>query len=423
MTAQAGAAPVATPGASPHPGMGFRQFVAIIAAMMATNALAIDSMLPALPAIGDALGITTDNQRQWIITAYLLGFGTAQIVYGPLADRFGRKPVLLVGLAIYVLGSLLASMTGHFDTMLLARIVQGVGAASTRVLAVSIVRDCYSGRKMAQVMSLAFIVFLAVPVIAPSIGQLIVLFAPWRWIFLCLALFGIAVALWATLKLPETLHPDDRNPISPSRILQAFKFVLTNRMAVGYMLAMTMLLGGLFGFINSAQQVFVDTFQAPRLFTTIFALVAVAMAAASLLNAKLVGRFGTRRISHTMLLGYIFFAIAHAALALWGYEQLWSFALLQAAMMFCFGLTGPNFGSMAMEPLGHIAGTASSVQGFVTTVGGALTGFMIGQQFNGSTVPMNLGFAGCGILALVMVLFAENGRLFRPHNIPKSPGS
>jgi DHA1 family bicyclomycin/chloramphenicol resistance-like MFS transporter len=413
MAAQAGAIPSA---ASPHPGMGFRQFVAIVGAMMATNALAIDSMLPALPAIGQALGIASENQRQWIITAYLLGFGVAQIIYGPLADRFGRKPVLLVGLGIYVLGSLLATLTGHFDTMLLARIVQGVGAASTRVLAVSIVRDCYSGRKMAQVMSLSFIVFLAVPVIAPSVGQLIVLFGPWRWIFLFLALFGMTIALWAAMKLPETLHPQDRTLISPGRIIHAFRVVLTNRLAVGYMLAMTMLLGSLFGFINSAQQVFVDTFNAPGLFTTIFALVAVAMALASLLNARLVGRFGTRRISHTMLFGYIAFAVAHAALALSGHEELWSFAVLQAGMMFCFGLTGPNFGSMAMEPLGHIAGTASSVQGFVTTVGGALIGFMIGQQFNGTTVPLMLGFAICGILALAMVLVAEGGRLFRPHH-------
>lgn len=401
---------------SPHPGMGFRQFVAIIAAMMATNALAIDSMLPALPAIGEALGIASDNQRQWIITAYLLGFGAAQIIYGPLADRFGRRPVLLTGLAIYVVGSLLASLTGHFETMLLARIVQGIGAASTRVLVVSIVRDCYSGRKMAQVMSLSFIVFLAVPIIAPSIGQLIVLFAPWRWIFLFLALFGAILALWASLRLPETLHPQDRLPISPRQILRAFSLALSNRVAVGYMLAMTSLLGSLFGFINSSQQVFVDTFQAPGLFTTIFALIAVAMAVASLLNAKLVGRFGTRRISHTALLGYIAFAVAHAALALAGHEELWSFAVLQAGMMFCFGLTGPNFGSMAMEPLGHIAGTASSVQGFVTTVGGALIGFAIGQQFDGTTVPLMLGFAVCGVLSLAMVLMAESGRLFRPHH-------
>jgi DHA1 family bicyclomycin/chloramphenicol resistance-like MFS transporter len=180
------------------------------------------------------------------------------------------------------------------------------------------------------------------------------------------------------------------------------------------MLAMTLLLGSLFGFINSAQQIFVDTFQAPALFTTIFALIAVAIAVAALVNARLVGRFGTRRISHTMLLGYIAFAVVHAAVALSGHENIWTFSVLQSGMMFCFGLTGPNFGSMAMEPLGHIAGTASSIQGFVTTVGGALIGFYIGQSFNGTTGPLMVGFAACGILALVMVLVAEGGRLFTP---------
>jgi DHA1 family bicyclomycin/chloramphenicol resistance-like MFS transporter len=401
---------------APHPGMGFREFVTIIAAMMMTNALAIDSMLPALPEIGHALGVVSDNQRQWIITAYLLGFGVAQIFYGPLADRFGRKPVLLAGFGIYTAASLVAMFSGSFETMLAARVVQGIGAASTRVLAVSIVRDCYAGRKMAQVMSLAFIVFLAVPVVAPTVGQLIMLVAPWRFIFLFLAAFGAVVSLWALSRLPETLHPEDRLPIAPGRILAAFRFVLSNRLAVGYMLAMTLMLGSLFGFINSAQQVFADTFRAPELFTTIFAAVAIAMALASMLNAKMVGRFGTRRISHTALLGYIAFAVVHAAVALSGHENLWSFALLQAGMMFCFGLTGPNFGSMAMEPLGHIAGTASAVQGFVTTVGGALIGFFIGQQFNGTTGPLMLGFAACGLLALVVVLFAEGGRLFRPRH-------
>ncbi|MDB5370981.1 MAG: drug resistance transporter, Bcr/CflA subfamily [Roseomonas sp.] len=400
--------------ADAHPGMGFKQFVAIIAAMMATNALAIDSMLPALPEIGHALGIASDNQRQWIITAYLLGFGSAQIVYGPLADRFGRKPVLLVGLGIYTVASLFAALASSFETMIFARVIQGIGAASTRVLAVSIVRDCYSGRKMAQVMSLAFIVFLAVPVIAPSVGQAIVLVAPWPWIFCVLAVFGASVSLWVTFRLPETLHPDDRSTIAPARILAAFRLALTNRVALGYMLAMTLLLGSLFGFINSAQQIFVDTFQAPALFTTIFALIAVAIAVAALVNARLVGRFGTRRISHTMLLGYIAFAVVHAAVALSGHENIWTFSVLQSGMMFCFGLTGPNFGSMAMEPLGHIAGTASSIQGFVTTVGGALIGFYIGQSFNGTTGPLMVGFAACGILALVMVLVAEGGRLFTP---------
>lgn len=394
------------------PGMGFRQFVALIAALMAVNALAVDSMLPALPAIGHSLGVTDENQRQWIVTAYLLGFGGAQIVYGPLADRFGRKPILIAGLAAYVLFSGIAALSTAFAMMIAARVLMGIGAATTRVLAVSVVRDCYSGRDMARIMSLAFIVFLAVPILAPSIGQIIMVFGPWRWVFGGLGVFGAAVMAWTALRLPETLDPADRLPFAPGRVLAAFRLTLTNRMAVGYMVAMALVLGSLFGFINSAQQIFADTLGAPGLFTSIFALVAGCMALSSFLNARAVGRLGPRRLSHIALCGFILVAVLHVIVALAGRETLVSFAILQAGEMFCFGLVVSNFGSIAMEPLGHIAGTASSVQGFVTTFGGALLGLLVGQHFDGTTVPLAVGFLVYGILALIVVLVAERGRLF-----------
>lgn len=398
----------------PRHGMSFHAFVAMMAALMATNALAIDAMLPALPDIGEAIGIHEPNHRQWIITAYLLGFGVSQIVYGTLSDRFGRRPVLLFGLTVYVAASIAAAFSTSFEAMMWARVLQGVGAAATRVLAVSIVRDCYSGRDMARVMSLAMIVFLAVPILAPSIGQAILWVAPWRWIFGCLTAFGAGVMLWAVLRLPETLHEEDRKPIALGSVVEAFRVTLTTRVAVCYMLAMAFIIGGLFGFINSAQQVFVDVFAAPQLFTVIFALIAGFMAAASLLNSRIVGRLGMRRVSHTALLGYIALTCAHALVALAGYETLWGFAAFQSGAMFCFGLMGPNFGALAMDPLGHVAGTASSVQGFVTTAGGALMGFYIGQHFDGTVVPLTLGFAVCGLVALAIVLVAEKGRLFQP---------
>jgi DHA1 family bicyclomycin/chloramphenicol resistance-like MFS transporter len=403
----------ADPADTNRPGMGFKQFVAFVAAVMATNALAIDTMLPALPVIGHALGITADNDRQWIVTAYLLGFGAAQIVYGTLADRYGRRPVLLVALGLYALFSAVAGFAGSFEVMVAARVLQGVGAAGTRVLAVSIIRDRYAGRQMARVMSLAFIVFLAVPIAAPSLGQLIMRVAPWYAIFFALAIFGAAVMVWAAIRLPETLHADDRLPISATRIWGAFSIALSQRKAVGYMLAMTVMLGGLFGYINSVQQVFSEVFHAAPLFPLVFGLTAVFIAAASLLNASIVGRLGTHRVSHIALLGYVLVAAAHAALAWYGEETLWVFAVCQSLMMFCFGLVVSNFGAMAMEPLGHIAGTASSVQGFVTTVGGALLGFVIGQQFDGSAIPMTLGFVCFGAAALVIVYVTEKGRLFR----------
>ena len=393
--------------------MGFKQFVGLIAALMAINALAIDSMLPALPQIASSVGISSGNGQQWIVTAYLLGFGVAQIVYGPLADRFGRKRPLLVGLVIYVVFSIIAASATSFEMLLFARVLQGVGSAATRVLAVSIVRDSYAGSQMARVMSLAFIVFLAVPILAPSIGQLIMLVVPWRGIFGALALFGAIVITWTVIKLPETLHPGDRLPIEVGRITKAFRVTVTTRSAIGYMLAMTCMLGGLFGFINSAQQIFADVFHQPKLFTVIFAGIAGFMALASLVNARVVGRLGTRPVSHSALVFYISAALLHVLVASLGFETIWSFAVFQAAMLFGFGLVVSNFGALAMEPLGHIAGTASSVQGFVSTAGGALLGFYVGQHFNGTTVPLALGFFCYGLVALLLVIWAERGRLFR----------
>jgi DHA1 family bicyclomycin/chloramphenicol resistance-like MFS transporter len=406
--------PVSAPPARLHTGIGFKQFVALIAALMAVNAIAIDAMLPALPAIGEALRIPEANERQWIVTSYLLGFGAAQLIYGTLADRFGRRPVLLTGLTIYVAFSLVAAFSTSFEMIIVARILQGVGSAASRVLAVSIVRDCYSGRPMARVMSLSFIVFLCVPIIAPSIGQGIVLAANWRMIFGVFAIFGLSVMTWVWFRLPETMHVEDRTPISVTNIVHAFKTVLTTRIAIGYTLAMTILLGGLFGFISSAQQIFFDVFHAQQWFTTVFAMIALFLAASSLTNASLVGRYGTRRISHAALTAYVLIASLHAAVAISGHETIVVFALFQSAVMFSFGLMMSNFGAMAMEPLGHLAGTAASVQGFLTTIGGAVFGFLIGQQFNGTAIPMTLGFAGFGIGGFLIVLLTERGKLFRP---------
>lgn len=411
--------PVATPpvhdtgDAPPRHGMRFPAFVSLVAALMAANALAIDSMLPALPAIGGALGIHAPNGEQWIITAYLLGFGGAQLFYGPISDSIGRRPLLLAGLVLYVAASLGAALSGSLEAMLLMRVLQGVGAAATRVLATAIVRDCYAGRQMARVMSLAMIVFLAVPVLAPSLGQLILIFAPWRWIFGVLCVFGLSVLVWAGLRLPETLHPEDRVPLSPARVWDGIRQTITSRASVGYTLALTLAMGGLFGFINSAQPVFAVVFGAEHLFPAVFAVVAGFMAVAALLNSRIVGRLGARRVSQWALVGYILFSLLHLGAALAGWETIWSFGAFQALSMFCFGLMGPNFGALALESLGHVAGTASSVQGFFSMVLGALLGFAVGQSFAGTTVPVALGFCIYGLLALLVVAVTERGRLWR----------
>lgn len=408
---------------SPHPGMGFGQFVALIAAMMATNALAIDSMLPALPNIGEALGVHDPNARQWVITAYLLGFGFAQLAYGSLADRYGRKPVLMVGLALYTVFAALCAFSTSFEMLLVARFLTGLGAASTRVLSVSIVRDCYAGRQMARVMSLAFIVFLATPIIAPSLGQAIMLVASWRWIFGVLSIFGLIVMAWSAIKLPETQHPEDRIPISVAGVSSAFKIALTDRIAMGYTLAAALVLSGLFGFLNSAQQVFAEVLHAGDIFPLVFAGIAGTMAVSSLLNSRIVEKLGMRKVSHWALIGFIAFAAVHAVVAKTGRETLLTFALLQAAMMFCFGLVMSNFGAIAMEPLGHVAGAAASIQGFITTIGGAVFGFLIGQLYDGTTIPLTLGFTGFGLAGLLTVLATEKGKLFQTGHPAQAAGA
>lgn len=399
-------------------GPGFPEFVCLIACLMALNALAIDSMLPALPDIGNALGVLRENDRQWIITAYLLGFGVAQILYGPLADRYGRKPILMIGVGLYAVFALAAALAPTFELLIAARVGCGIGAASLRVLAVSIVRDRYEGRTMARVMSLSFLVFLGVPIIAPSLGAAILHVAPWPWIFGVLAVAGVMVMVWAAIRLPETLKPEDRLPIQPARIGAAFREALTERQSLGYTLAMTAITGALFGFLNSSQSIFEHVFHAADLFPLMFAAIAGGIAAASLLNATFVERFGSRLISHTALIGFITVTAIHATVSALGHETLAVFGVLQGLTMFCFGFIAGNFGAMAMEKMGHIAGTASSAQGFLSTTFGSLAGFAIGQQFAGTATPMLVGFTLMGILAMAAVLFAERGRLFRSHHLP-----
>jgi MFS transporter, DHA1 family, multidrug resistance protein len=412
------APPAAQPPRAVDPGLRFRGFVALMAGLMALNALGIDSMLAALPEIGRALHVADENRRQLIMVVYVFGFGAAQLVWGPLADAHGRRPIVIACTGSYAVLSVIAGLASSFELLLVARLLQGIGAAASRVLVVSIVRDCYSGRTMARVMSLSFIVFLAVPILAPTIGQLI--FAAtgsWRAIFFALGLFGAALTVICFAKLNETLHPEYRRPVSVASLSDGLRRVIFNRIAIGYTLASAATFGALLGFVNSVQQIFADIFDAARLFPLIFACVAASMGVAGFLNSRIVERLGSRRVSHAALLLFVTFSATHLLVAASGLETLVTFAVLQALTMFCFGLMGSNFGAMAMEPVGDIAGIASSVQGFLSTTLGAAIGYVIGQHFNGTTVPLAVGFTVMGCIAIGIVLFAERGRLFRPHQV------
>ena len=352
----------------PHPGLRRGEFVAFVAAIMAVNALGVDLMLPALPQIGHDLGAPSANARQWVVTAYVFGFGLGQLVYGPLADRYGRKPVLLITLAGYVGASIFAAGAATFAALIAARVLQGLMSASSRVLAVAIVRDSYSGRRMARISSLAQMIFFLVPILAPSIGQGLLALGPWRLIFYVLGGFAAIVLAWSLVRLPETLHADDRRPISFQSLADAYRQTFTNRYSIGYALAASLTFGGIIAFVSSAQQVFSETFRQGERFSILFAICAFFMACASFLNSRLVERLGTRAISQTGLLALIILSVGHLLVDWADLETLWSYVAFQALSMTCIGLCGANFGAMAMQPVGHIAGTASSIQGFIPSL-------------------------------------------------------
>jgi MFS transporter, DHA1 family, multidrug resistance protein len=392
--------------------IGRNEFIAVIALLMALNALAIDVMLPGMQQIGESLGVADPNERQLVISAYLIGFGVMQLAFGPISDRFGRRTPLFAGLAVYVLAAATAVFVPSFTLLLTLRLIQGAGAAATRVIAVAVVRDVFGGRQMAEVMSLVFTVFMIVPVIAPNAGQIILLYADWHAIFIFMAVIAAAVSLWAWLRLPETLAVEKRRPFTLTSVAQGFKLVMTNRLSLWYTLATSIIFGALFGFINSSQQVYVGIYKLGVWFPVMFAAVAGLMAVSSFMNSKLVMRLGMRRLSHGALIGFTAVSGLMTAFALFGPVPFPLFLGLFAIVMVFFGAIGSNFNAIGMEPLGALAGTASSVQGFFQTVGGALVGAGIGQAFDGTVLPLSLGFFAVGALAFVCVLIAENGKLF-----------
>ncbi len=388
-----------------------REFALLMAMLMAMAALAIDAMLPALGQIGGELGVERENNRQLVISALFLGFGLGQIAYGPLADRFGRKPGMFIGLGLFVLGCLLSMVAWSYPVMLAGRVLQGIGAAGPRIVTLALIRDRYRGREMARIMSFVFAVFVIVPTVAPALGQVVMLVAGWRSIFGALLAFAVAGLAWFALRQPETLSPERRIPLSIGSIAAKVLEVGSNRRTVAYTFAAATVFGGFIGYLNSVQQIFQEQYLVGALFPVYFAALSLAFAAASYVNGRLVMQHGMRKLSLRGLQALFAISAVFAAIILQGSgpRPLWMFLIWGAGAFFCLGAVFSNVNSLAMEPFGHIAGIAAALIGSFTTLVSMLLGGAIGQLYNGTLLPVVGGFAVLGLVSLGAMGWAERG--------------
>lgn len=401
--------------------LGEREFVVMMATLMALVALSIDSMLPALDEIARELQAGDPNRRQLVIGVYLLAAAIGALIPGALADRYGRRRVLFGALGCYAALALVCALATSFEMLLAARGLQALTSAALSVLPSAIVRDRFSGDRMARVLSTIILVFMAVPMIAPSFGQVILMFADWRWIFGATSVLSLLVGVWIWLRLPETLDPANRQDIHFATIGANMLGGLSERAAVGYVIGGGVLWSGLFGYLNSAQQLVAEHFGAGDSFALVFALMAGGMALANLTNSRIVMRFGARRVSHTALFAFIAVAILQVWRSFGGGETLWEFVGLMGAQMCLIAFMGANFTSIALQPFARTAGAAASAQMFVRSLLSSVLGIVIGQAFDGSARPISLALLLGGLIALVLVLYSEQWRLFRRLTPPDQP--
>jgi DHA1 family bicyclomycin/chloramphenicol resistance-like MFS transporter len=393
--------------------MGNREFVALMAFLQALQALAIDAMLPALGVLSEDFGVSDANERQLVVGVFLICSGLASLFPGALADRYGRRPVLFTCLVGYVAMNFAAALAPTFLMLLICRALTGVFAAGFLVLTGAIIRDRFEGDRMARTQSLVSMVFMVVPMAAPTLGQGVLAIAGWRWIFGMMGVLGAMVAVWAWLRIPETLHPEYRQPIRLGTIATNMRTVFMTRSAFGYVVGMALVQGALFGYINSSQQLVAEHFGAGSAFPLIFGGMAVCMAMANLTNSRIVERFGTRRVSHTAVLGYIVLGALQLWFATQPGETIWHFAPLMTLNLCMMGFIGSNFQAIALQPFARVAGAAASVQAFTRMMVGSLLGALIGQAYDGTARPLAMALLSAGVGALILVLFSEHGKLFR----------
>lgn len=388
------------------------EFVALVALMFSLVAMSIDAMLPALPAIGADFAVADANDAQLVVASLLFGLAFGQLIAGPVSDSLGRKPVIYAGFTVFMLGCLLSIFAPSFEWMIAGRVLQGFGAAAPRIVTIALVRDQYEGRAMARVMSFALSVFILVPALAPAFGQGIFHLAGWRAIFGAFFLIALVALLWFALRQPETLAPEHRAAFSGRRILKAAIEVCTTRVAIGHTVATGLIFASFVGYLSSAQQIFQGTYRVGEWFPAYFAVLALSIGCASIINGRIVNRHGMRKISTAAvrLLTVLSLLFLLVAWILDGLPPLWLFISFFIPAFFCVGLLFGNLNALSMEPLGHIAGVGAAVVGFVGTLISVPIGAAIGQAYDGTVMALAGGFSIFGAAALITMRWAQGAQ-------------
>ncbi|OSQ45757.1 multidrug effflux MFS transporter [Marivita geojedonensis] len=400
--------------------MSRTEFVALMAMLAATVALSIDGMLPALPQIAEQLSPDNINQAQLIVTSFVLGMGLGTFVTGPLSDTFGRKPVMLWGSVLYIVSAVVASRAQSLEVLLAARVCQGLGAAGPRVVAMAVIRDLYAGRGMAQIVSFVMIVFSLVPAIAPLLGSIVIDIWNWRAVFYGFVAFSAISALWVAIRLPETLAPENRRSLRIDALRGAVVEMFVHPVVRISIAVQALSFGMLFALLSSIQQIFDITFGRAESFPLWFGAVAIVAASSGLLNARLVMRLGMMFLVRAMLLAQVFLSAAMILVAIAAANghvsndlYFGAFILWQVSLFFQAGMTIGNLNAIAQEPMGHIAGMATSVISSVATVCGVILAVPVGLLFDGTALPLSVSIflqAAVG-LALMRLMVRVDARL------------
>ena len=371
------------------------ELVSLLAMLSATVAFSLDAMLPALSQIGEALSPYAPNRAQLVVGSFVLGLGIGTLFSGALSDAYGRRSIAVIGALIYCAAALVAAFSPNLETLLVARFVQGLGAAGPRVTAMAIARDLFSGRRMAQVLSYVIFVFTLTPMFAPTIGWAIALVFGWRGIFAAFAVFSFVSIAWLLLRLPETLPPENVRPFRAGKLLEGTKEILGNRRVVLATLVQTLIFGSLFSALATSQQIFDVVFDKADSFPLWFGLMALLASGSNLVNARIVVRLGMREVVRRVLLIQGSFTLLFVLLELLGaVPASLAFPLTFIWLTSIFYLAGFGIGNMnalALEPLGHLAGLAASIITAFATIGAGLLTVPIGLSFDGTVLPLSVG--------------------------------